>query len=187
VLEGFTHKGGGKMLKEEFQRIVEYHATEMSRLCALKDVVTELGILEMDIYPSWGTHETNWDLPATEREKGPYIKLKPRHVMEIDFFMQGGAPTLGLVDTAPTLSEAMRLLLPKVGKFEKSYDSEKNLLKLTANFKGVRIILEDTPPETCHVEKVEYEEEIPEHVEPARTVKKVKYNLVGDCDPLLAR
>ena len=84
------------------------------------------------------------------------------------------------------LKLVVRHLLPKVHEFDKSFDETRNQLKYTAVYKDVRVVLISSPPNTCKIEKVEEEVEVPEVVTPVHTEKKVRYVMMGDCDPLLS-
>ena len=168
-------------LREDFASSYWYHAQECGRLAAIEKVAEELGLLNKDVYIVHGTsryHKGKWS--------GPYLQLEPRHLMGIGLTTDGRTIDMGVVETTPTLAECARLLLPKVGRFEKSFDENTNEIVLTAEYRGVTIILKDRTPETCTVERIEEEVEIPETVTPAHTEKRVKYALKGDCDPLLS-
>jgi len=169
-------------IQEQISNQVRYHAKETAALFQLEEEFRELGILNADYWPSFGT--SRWE--NGKYTETPYVKLEPRHIKGIAFGFDDEGPTLRLVDASPTLGDAARILLPKVHKWDKSFDETQNKIRLTAKFMGVDVILEDAPPETCTVEKVEEEIEVPEKVVPAHTEKKVRYVLKGDCDPLLS-
>ena len=171
-------------LREQFDHDFRYYAEQIGKFWQLREVVEELGLLDLDIYVNKGT---SWYDSEAHKSTGPYIELEPRHVPGIGI-RAVGPPDLegiafGLTDTTPTLGDAAKVLLPKIGRFEKGYDARNNLLTLTAHYKGVRIVLKDTPPDTCTVEKVEEEEELP--ASPAYTRTVTRYRLIGDCNPLL--
>lgn len=78
------------------------------------------------------------------------------------------------------LKHVLKLLLPKVGKFGKSFNENEGKIVLSATYKDVVISLHISNPSTCKVEKVEEIEQIP-----ASTRTVVKYKLVGKCAPLM--
>lgn len=169
-------------VREQFQQRYEWQAEQIAVTHQLREAAKNLGLLDADFYMDFGDGEYR----DGRLIPGPYIKLDPKHVPGIALSMGLDGPTMHVVDTTPTLADAARLLMPKIGKWKKSFDEESNLLKLEGEYKGVRIILQDTPPETCTVEKIEEEVEVPEQVIAAHTETKVRYVLKGDCDPLLA-
>ena len=167
--------------KSRLSDMVKYHATEITRLSLLETVMEEFGLFEMDYYFEWGTSRY---VEGKDAER-PYLKLEPRHTPGLAFVGGKGGPEIVVTETTPTLAEAARILLPKIGTFQKSFNERENQIVLTGTYNGVDIILHDKPPETCTVETVEEEVEVaavPAHVE-----KRVRYVLKGDCDPLLAR
>lgn len=168
-------------VKEQLATQLKWRAESLAAIVTITNACEGLGIADADFYLDCGDTEYIGD----KRIEGPYIKLSPRHVSGIAFGISNEGPTLEVVDTTPTLSDAARILLPKVGKWEKSFDGEHNLIQLTGYYRGVRVVLEDTPPDTCTVHKIEEEVEVLEQVVAAHTEKKVRYVLEGDCDPLM--
>ena len=164
-------------VREQIQNSYANYAKTLARIGMIETVAEDLGLAEMEFYLEYRTEDTDY---RTWQDRGPYIKLQPHHVPGLTAAYQ-------LVDTTPTLADAARVLMPKVGRLEKSFDEDKNKIRLTGVYNGVRVILEDTPPSTCTVEKIEEEVEVPEQVIEAHTEKKVRYVLKGDCDPLMAR
>lgn len=162
------------------------YATNMAALRSIEIVAEDLGIIDLDFYIDFGISDYK-TLDGEFKDLGPYLKLEPAHVPGVGFGMNKDGPTMELTDTTPTLGEAARLLLSKIGQLDKSYDEDTNKIRLTGTYKGVRIILEDTPPSTCTVEKIEEEVEVPEKVIAAHTEKQVRYKLVGDCEPLMKK
>jgi hypothetical protein len=128
----------------------------------------ELGLLEIEDYDVY-MNSYGEDLPS--------VRLRPKHIPGL------AADFQTVTDTTPTLADAVKALLPKVGRFEKGFDEGANEITMTATFKGVKIVLRDATPSTCTVEKVE--EEVPSRV--VGGYKTTKYRLVGDCDPLLSQ
>jgi hypothetical protein len=152
-----------------------YHAEQIGKYQRIAEVLTDLGLMDLDMYVSF--HTGYWS-SETHSDLGPTVELEPRHVIGLMADFQT------LTDTTPTLAEAARVLLPKVGRFEKSYDGDRNEIRLTAVYKGVRVVLRDTPPDTCKVEEVVENVVVPATAE--RTETRRKYRLVGECEPLLA-
>lgn len=160
------------------------YAKSIGGVRMLEQAAEDLKIIDMDAYMDFGISQYKM-VDGEFQDLGPFIKLTPRHVAGIRFMIEGGDLSVGVVDTSMTLSEAARVLLPKIGHLDKSYDEDNNKILLTGSYRGVRIILEDTPPETCTVEKVEEEVEVPEKVIAAHTKKRTRFKLVGDCEPLM--
>lgn len=170
-------------VKEEILLKYSAHAKSIAQISQLESVLEDLGLMDVDVWMDFGTGFMEGEKYVDK----PYINVEPRHLPGIAIGLnRAGEPTMALVDTTPTLRDAALALLPKVGKWEKSFDPVNNLVILTAYYKDVRLRLTDAPPSTCTVEKVEEEVEVPEKVTPAHTEKKVRYVLKGDCDPLLA-
>lgn len=160
----------------------KHYASEIARHQQIEEVLIDLKLINSEAYIDFGTRS----FENGKSIDNAYIRIGPRHIPGIAFGVNSKGLTMSVVDTTPTLGDVARLLLPKVGRFEKSFDGEHNLLRLTAEYRGVRLIIEDTPPNTCTVKCIEEEVEVPETVVPAHTEKKVRYELEGDCDPLLA-
>lgn len=168
-------------VRDQLNEQIMWRAQSMASIVIVRKAFEGLGLLDADFYAEFGDGEWCTDKVID----GPYIRLEPRHVAGIAFGMTAEGPTIGLVDTTPTLGDAAKALLPKVGKWEKSFNDELNLIRLTGHYNGVRIVLQDTPPDTCTVRKVVEEVEIPEKVIVAHTEKKIRYVLEGGCDPLM--
>ncbi len=81
------------------------------------------------------------------------------------------------------LGETARTLLPLVGTFKKSFDTNYGTMELTGVVDDVEIAITGRPPESCEVERVVEEIEVP--TEEAHTEERVSYVMKGDCDPLL--
>lgn len=139
------------------------------------EVIEELGIDKLECYPSIDYYSAN-------KVK---VVIQPSHTPGIGIFTDGHNIDLAITDTTPVLAQIARLLLPKVGKFEKGFNQQQNMLTLTCTYRDVILVLTDAPPKTCTVERVEEEVDIPEKVVPAHKEKKVRYVMVGDCDPLM--
>jgi hypothetical protein len=181
-VEDFNSGGLTTMsIKDQLHSQLKWRAESLAATTAIINACEGLGLLDADFYIDSGDCEYVGDKSIS----GPYIRLEPKHVPGVVMRMRDGSPTLSLVDTTPTLGDAATVLLPKVGRWEKSFDESRNLIQLTGQYKGVRIVLQDAPPDTCKVRKVEEEVEVPEKVIAARTEKKVRYVMEGDCDPLL--
>ncbi len=80
------------------------------------------------------------------------------------------------------MGETARILLPLVGTFKKSFDTDYGTMELTGVVDGVEIAIIGSPPEACKVERVVEEIDIP--AEEAHTEERVSYVMKGDCDPL---
>lgn len=80
------------------------------------------------------------------------------------------------------LGETGRILLPLVGKFKKSFDGEYGTMELTSVIDDVEIAIVGRPPETCEIERVVEEIEVP--AEEAHTEERISYVMKGNCDPL---
>ena len=158
-----------------------WQAKMLADTSKIEEAFKGLELLEADFWADFGQTEYF----AGKAVEGLYIKLEPKNVPGIAWTMEGGETSLSVVDTTPTLGDAARVLLYKVGKWTKEFDGDNNRIRLIGEYKGVRIILEDTPPETCTVEKIEEEVEVPEKVIPAHKEIKTRFVLKGDCDPLL--
>lgn len=168
-------------VRDQLNEQLNWRVASIAAIVTVRKAFEGLGLLDADFYAEFGDGEWCVDKVID----GPYIRLEPRHIAGVAFGMTAEGPAIGLVDTTPTLGDAAKVLLPKVGKWEKSFNGELNLIRLTGYYNGVRIVLQDTPPDTCTVRKVEEEVEIPEKVIAAHTEKKVRYVLEGDCDPLM--
>lgn len=165
-------------VRDQIVSKVNYHAREIGAMSLIQDVMEDLKLLDVEFWPDIG----NGEYVDGKLIDGPYVKLTPRHTPGVVFGMSSEGPTLALVDTTPTLGDAAIALLPKVGKWTKGYNADSNLISVTGHYRGVRIVIQDTPPDTCTVEKVEEEVVVP--AQPERTEKRVRYVLKGDCDPL---
>ena len=170
-------------LRSQIAQQYSYHAKESGKLNMLEGIADELGLLDLEYYFQFGTssYENGKSVEV------PYITLEPRHVPGVGIFMERrmGLPELHIVDTTPTLADAAKALISKVGAFRKSFDDKNNIIRLTAVYKGVEIRLEDKPPDTCTVERVEEEVKVAEQVIPAHVEKLVRWVMTGDCDPLM--
>jgi hypothetical protein len=153
-------------VKDQLNSRLSGMAKAISTIARIEEAVAALGLLDADIYLNSGDGEW-FDGKCIP---GPYIRFQPHEV---------------LMDPSGTLPDAARALLGKVGKWEKGFDAQNNLLRLTGTLLGVRIVLEDTPPSTCTVRAIEEEVEVP--AREAYTEKQVRYVLEGDCDPLLEK
>jgi hypothetical protein len=81
-----------------------------------------------------------------------------------------------------------RMLIEKVKKFDKNFDTSSGTMSLSAEYNGVKVILQYNPPKTCTVERVEEEIEIPEKPAiPAHKEKVVRFVTKGDCVPIMAQ
>jgi hypothetical protein len=172
-------KGGGKVatIREQINRQYSWRAQSLASVSLVEQAMLGLELLDADFYADFGENEYY----NNKSIAGPYIVLEPKHLLGIAFTFGG----LAIVDTTPTIGDAAQVLLPKVGKWTKSFDEANNLIRLTGEFKGVRIVLQDKPPDTCKVHKIEEDVEVPEKVVPAHTEKKIHYVMEGDCDPLM--
>ncbi len=81
------------------------------------------------------------------------------------------------------MGETARALLPVVGSFKKKFDESDGDLELVGTLDGITVTISGKPPESCTVEKVVEEIEVP--AEEAHTEKVTRYVMTGDCDPLL--
>lgn len=150
-------------LKEQLGWQYRYLAEQSARYFQIEEVLEELGLLDVNTYDVYfGTYG------------GATVTIRPKHVLGLLADFQT------VVDTTPTLADAAKHWLPKVGKWEKGFNEASNEITLTGEYKGVKIVLVDATPATCTVETVEEEVEVP-----ATSYKKRKYVLKGDCDPLL--
>ena len=147
----------------------------------LDAAIRELGIADLEAYSF-----VSWDYDTTLGRQTVSIMIEPAHEPGVGFFLNADGLEMGITDTTPLLGSIAHKMLPMVGKFTKGFDEERNKITLTATYKGIKIVLSDQTPDTCHVEKVVEEVEVPEKVIPAHTEKRVKYVLAGDCDPLMA-
>lgn len=168
-------------IRDQLSSALKWRAESIAAIVLISGACEGLGLLDADFWMDSGDGEFYKDKSIP----GPYIKLEPRHVPGIAFGMSKEGPTIGLVDTTPTLGDAAQILLPKVGKWAKDFDETRNLIRLVGEFKGVRIVLQDTPPDTCTVRKIEEDVEVPEKIIAAHTEKKIRYVMEGDCDPLM--
>lgn len=169
-------------IREQFANQYEYHAVECAKINRIQEVVEELGLMDKNFYLSMGTCQY-----VDGKYLGPYLSITPQHLAGVSLWDKAGNIGLYLTDTTPTLADCAKLLLPKVGKWEKSFDETTNEIVLKTEYKGVRIQLRDRTPETCTVEKVEETVEVPEETIAAHTETRVRYVLKGDCDPLLEK
>lgn len=174
-------------IREQLQHRYTWMAKSLAVVSQIETAAEGLEIMDGDFYLDFGEVE----YINGESVPGAFIRLRPREVPGVRFSLRRSEtspylqePSLEVVNTAPTLADAARTLLSKVGRWEKEFDGQNNLLRLVGTYKGVRIILSDTPPETCTIRKVEVEEVVP--AREAYTTKRTKYVLEGDCDPLLA-
>lgn len=147
----------------------------VGRLSHALEVIEELGIADLRCYPSIDYYSANQIS----------IRLTPAHDSGIGLFTDGHSIAMEMVDTTPVMLQIARLLLPKVGKFDKGFEEEQNNITLTCVYRDVKLVLYDSPPKTCTVERVEEVIEVPEKVIPAHKEKKVRFVMVGDCDPLM--
>lgn len=151
-------------IREQLNWQYRWLAGQAGKFVMIEEALKELGILET---------ETDYDTPyLSPYGDQPSITLKPRHVLGVLTDVEVG-------DTA--LARAAKVLLPKVGSWDKGFDSSTNEITLTGTVKGVKVILKGATPATCTVETVDEDVEIP-----ASKYKRVKYRLVGDCDPVMA-
>jgi hypothetical protein len=165
-------------VRGQLQDKVRYHAKEIGALSLIQSVMEELELLDVEFWPTLGNDE----YVDGKSVPGPFVRLSPKHVLGVAIGLTNDGPTLSLVDTTPTLGDAALALLPKVGKWTKGYDADRNQISVTGYYKGVRIVIEDTPPDTCKVQEIEEDVMIPASEE--LIVKRRRYVLVGDCDPL---
>jgi hypothetical protein len=164
-------------VKDEITGELRRRSEHIANLIKVARVVDALGLAELEVtYAVANTYLGPDELPS--------ITIYPAHVPGIALGIAEEGPTLDIVETAPGLAEIVRLLLPKCGKLDKSYDEQSNQLTVRGTYEGVDIIIHDTPPATCTVESVVEEVEIP--ARPASVEKRTRYKLVGDCVPLLA-
>ena len=147
----------------------------------LDAAMRELGIADLEAYAY-----VSWDYDTTLGRQTVSIMIEPEHAPGVGLFLADGELSMALTDTTPLLGSIAHKMLPMVGKFTKGFDEERNKITLTANYKGIKIVLSDQTPNTCHVERVEETVVVPEKVIPEHTEKRVKYVLAGDCDPLMA-
>lgn len=90
-------------------------------------------------------------------------------------------------DDVANLRSLVKSLLPKVGKFTKTFDREYNKFRFKTVYNKVDVEIEVSPPSTCTVETVEEEEIVPEQPFVEEHTKTVtRYKLQGDCEPVLA-
>lgn len=151
-------------LRERVGWQYRYFAEQSAKYFRIEEVLRELDLLDVNTYDVY--FSTYGELTVT---------IRPKHVLGLLADFQT------VVDTTPTLADAAKFWLPKVGKWEKGFNGESNEITLTGEYKGVRIVLIDATPDTCTVEKVEEVVDLPAH-----SYVRRKYVLKGDCDPLLA-
>lgn len=166
-------------VKGELDKQLEQDSKFLSNIALMREISRELGLDNVEAY----IHVTSYSFSDDEL---PSIVIHPSHTPEVGIFMDGGGPALNLVDTTPRLAQIARLLLPKVGKLEKGFDEQNNQVTLTCVYRGIKIVVKDETPKTCGVERVEEVIDVPEKIVPAHQEKRVRYRLVGDCDPILA-
>lgn len=154
-------------LNDKLKWQYRYFAQQSGKYFQMEEALSALGLLNI---------EDNYEVYLSPYGDRPSIYLKPKHVKMALQFGTGKLET-----EAVTLAEAARALLPKVGKWEKGFDSSTGEITLTATFRGVDIVLKDKAPKTCTVETVT--EEVGGRYEPAYT--RTRFRLKGDCDPLL--
>lgn len=131
----------------------------LGNLLAMLNLIRDSGLYDDEAYVCLQTYcFSDSDLP--------YLKISP-------------TSELGMAELA-------KKLLPFVGKFEKRFDEERNHVMLTGMYSGFKVILWDDTPKTCRVKKVEEDVLVPEKIVPAHTEKRIRYKLIGDCDPVLA-
>lgn len=143
---------------EQLQETLVQDTKWLSNLSTIINLIGESGLYDAEASVAVQTYSfSETDLP--------YVKISP--------FSFSDLPSIA------------KRLLPFVGKFEKSFDEKENQVILTGTYQGIKVILWDYPPNTCTVERIEEDVLVPEQVVPEHTEKKVRYRLVGDCDPIL--
>ncbi len=153
-------------LQEQLNQRYAWQAKMIAETSQLEAAFEGLGLLNVTCWPDFGSDE----YVDGKLVKGLYIKLTPSQVGDHS-----------------TLADAAQALLTKVGRWTKSFDATNNLIQLTGEYRNVRIVVQDAPPATCTVQKVEEEVEVPEQIIAAHTETKVRYVMVGDCDPLMTQ
>lgn len=73
----------------------------------------------------------------------------------------------------------VKRLLPLVGTFEKTFNEYGGRFAYSGMHNGIKLTVTTNPTSACRIEKQEVEETV------TTVEKRVKYVLVGDCDPLL--
>jgi hypothetical protein len=161
-------------IAQKVNEAMKWRAEAVALGSQLSTAMEQLGIADLEAYAY-----VSWDYDAAAGRQTVSITIQPEHAPGV------GRLAMQLTDTTPLLGHIASKILPNVGKFIKGFDEQRNRLTLTATYNGIKIILTDEPPNTCHVEKVIEEVVVPERVIPEHTEKRVRYQLSGDCDPIM--
>jgi hypothetical protein len=88
-----------------------------------------------------------------------------------------------LIKDYETLKKVAQSWKGRVTKMEKSYNEDEGQVNLRFTYQTVRFIVRCAPGAACKIEEVEVEEQVP--AREAHTIKRKKFVLSGDCDPLM--